>query len=126
MEEEILRWQEAEELEYLESLFREDLVARKCLYVSFVSRSKGYSRGRGYPRRKRPQPRRQRGGLEIELLGYGGKFYQIIDGRGPFDDIATEVLEGSVPKEEAEAEFLRRLRKLYSLGLVRSRLRQRL
>ena len=126
VEEELREWEEEQTLEYLESFFREDLVASKCRYVLFVSESKGRSKGRGRRRRDKPYSRRQRGGQEVELIGYQGHFHLIIDGRGKLDDIATEVLEGTVPKEDTEGELLRRLRNLPRQGQLRSHLRHHL
>jgi len=76
-----------------------DLVAVACTYVCFVSCSNG--RGR------KPRPPRQ-----VEIIGYNGKFYSVRDGKGPFDEIATEVLGDAVDPKEVEKIFLERVRRL--------------
>ena len=76
-----------------------DPVARQCRHALFVSQSKG--RGR---RRKGPK--------EVELICYRSQCVEYKDGRGLIDEWATEVLGKSVDSEQAEEEFLRRVRDL--------------
>ena len=49
---------------------------------------------------------------QVEIIGYGGRFYSVSDGKGPFDEIATEVLGEGVDPKEAEKIFLERVRRL--------------
>ena len=104
-------WNAEEEEDYREFLKEEekagkaearanDPIAVECTYVCFVSRSNG--RGR----KARIVPR------QVELIGYGGRFYSVSDGKGPFDEIATEVLGEGVDPKEAEKIFLERVRRL--------------
>lgn len=68
-----------------------DRIALNCTYTSFVSTSKGRSRGRARARSLNPRAARKIW-IEIELLGYRGRYHQIKDdGSNGIDEIATEV-----------------------------------
>ena len=62
--------------------------------------------GKAEARANDPIPR------QVEIIGYGGRFYSVSDGKGPFDVIATEVLGEGVDPKEAEKIFLERVRRL--------------
>lgn len=92
--------------------------------VSFVSKSKGRSRGQGRPRSSFPIKRKH--WIEVELAGRPGcRFYLIREDhfKGS-DDIATEVLGSSVDPQEAERTFMARLRQSTQLKIKFRNLRR--
>lgn len=109
------------ELEYYKEIEREvikeslesDPVAILCDYARFLSGSKGRSRGRN--RSKSRKPIRRSETKLVELIGYQRRFHLYIDGKGPVDEIATEVLGCSVRPEDAERVFLEKIRRLPEL-----------
>ena len=96
----IREWENVGSQEFERDQLITDPVAKDCILVEFISRSKGRNRKRSHWK-------------EIRLLGYGGRFHDISrNGRGPTDEIATEVLGNTVAPDEAEREFFKRLGKL--------------
>lgn len=93
--------------------------------VSFVSKSKGRSRGQGRPRSSFPI--RKKHWQEVELAGRQGRFYLVKEDhfRGS-DSIATEVLGSCVDLPEAERTFMARLRQSAQLKIKFRNLNKRL